>query len=385
MSLYNIVAPLLAHLDPERAHRLALFGLKVGLAPNGNPAHDVSALRTSVLGRTFPNPLGLAAGFDKNAEAPVALLRLGFGFVEVGTVTPYPQDGNRRPRIFRLPHDRAIINRLGFNNDGHDKVKTRLEALRAQNKPSESNIGRSSIVGVNLGAGRNSSDRIADYTRGFKVFGSLADYITINISSPNTPGLRTLQKPQELQTLIARLNEARHDKAEHDAPDTPLLVKIAPDLDEAALTTIAETALEGGIDGFIISNTTTAREGLHHPQSTQTAQEEGGLSGAPLMAPSTRMLAHLYRLTHGRLPLIGVGGIFSGADAYTKIRAGASLVQLYTGFAFEGPLLIERIKQEITACLARDGYTTIKDAIGSHAEQYALNKGHTWPPDNNSK
>ncbi len=346
--LYRFVGPLLRALDPETAHGLTLRTLKLGLAPRIRAPH-LPVLETSVFGLKFPNPLGIAAGFDKNAEAPDAMLRLGFGFAETGTVTPLPQAGNPRPRIFRLREDAAVINRLGFNNQGLEIYARRLAGRR--NRPG--------IVGANIGANKDSADRIADYLTCFERLAGLADYFTINVSSPNTPGLRGLQDRDMLQKLLEKLLTARARKQSH----VPLLLKIAPDLDEQALRDIAEVALDSGIDGMIISNTTLAREGLHSPNR----HEQGGLSGRPLFAPSTRMLRDVYRLTGGKLPLVGVGGVATGADAYAKIRAGASLVQLYTALVLAGPALAVNILYELASLLAKDGFATVGGAVGIDA------------------
>jgi dihydroorotate dehydrogenase len=316
-NLLNFGAGLLRRLPAETAHDLAL-------------------------GLDFPNPLGLAAGFDKNAAVPAAMARLGFGFVECGTVTPRPQPGNPRPRLFRLTEDRAVINRMGFNNAGMEKAARNLAQRGA------------GIVGINIGANKDSEDRIADYRTAFARLAPLADYVTINISSPNTPGLRGLQNKEELNRLVGIVLEAR------GAVQKPVLVKIAPDLDETALDEIAAVALLTGIDGLIASNTTIARP----PLQSAHFREAGGLSGAPLLAPSTAILKGMRRRVGNRLVLVGVGGIAGGADAYAKIRAGASLVQLYTALVYEGPGLVARIKSELAECLTRDGYDTVAEAVG---------------------
>jgi len=345
MDFFRLVSPLLGALEPERAHRLTILGLKSPLAPHD--AHpDPESLGQVVFGIHFKNPLGIAAGFDKNGEVPDAMLKMGMGFAEVGTVTPLPQSGNPRPRIFRLPEDRAVINRLGFNNAGHAALKHRLEAR----------CRRGGIVGVNIGANKDSEDRIADYEAGIQAFEGLASYFTVNISSPNTPGLRALQDRGSLETLIGRVLRARQGR-------TPVLLKIAPDLVLEDLNDIADVVLSHGLDGLIVSNTTISRDGLHAP----AADEAGGLSGAPLFRLSTHVLMQMYRLTNGRIPMIGVGGISSGEEAYAKIRAGASLVQLYTALVYEGPGLVARIKRELAALLARDGYSNIAEAIGADA------------------
>ncbi|MBS0280800.1 MAG: quinone-dependent dihydroorotate dehydrogenase [Proteobacteria bacterium] len=331
-------------LPAETAHRatVRLVGLLEPLL--ARPPADDARLGVSAFGFQFPNPVGLAAGFDKDAEVPDAMLKLGFGFVECGTVTPRPQAGNPRPRLFRLPEDGAVINRMGFNNQGMEAAAARLSARR-----------KTGIVGINIGANKDSADRIADYAKTFARLASLADYVTVNVSSPNTPGLRGLQNKDELARLLSTLMATRGGSG-----FKPVLLKIAPDLDEQALDDIAQTVAASGIEGIIISNTTIARP----PLKSAHAQEAGGLSGRPLLAPSTEMLRRMRRRVSANIVLIGAGGIFSGADAYEKIRAGASLVQLYTGLVYEGPGLVTRIKKELLACLTRDGFATIADAVG---------------------
>jgi dihydroorotate dehydrogenase len=352
-ALARAALPLLRCLPPETAHNLTLRALALGLVRA--PAAPADAiLRTTLWGREFPNPVGLAAGFDKNAAVPDAMLDLGFGFVEIGSVTPLPQKGNPRPRIFRIAEDGAVINRLGFNNDGIAAVAARLAARR------RSADGTGGIVGANIGKNRDAPDAAADYEAGVRAFAPLADYLVVNVSSPNTPGLRDLQRRREITLLIERLLAARRAAAPERPP--PLLVKIAPDLTEEERADLAEVALTSGIDGLIVSNTTVARPpGLRGGN----AHEPGGLSGKPLFAPSTALLAEMYRRTRGRVTLIGVGGVASGADAYAKIRAGASLVQLYTGLVYQGPGLVERIKGELAALLRRDGIAALADAVGS--------------------
>ncbi|MDK9722119.1 MAG: quinone-dependent dihydroorotate dehydrogenase [Rhodospirillales bacterium] len=349
LDLYCLAWPLLKRLDPEEAHRLAIKALACGLLPNLSRP-DPLMLKTLLWGLTFPNPIGLAAGFDKNAEAPDGLFRLGFGFVELGTVTPLPQEGNPKPRLFRLAEDEAIINRMGFNNDGAVAVRSRL--VRHKN--------RSGILGVNLGKNKTTEDAAADYEKGVMLLAPMADYVVVNISSPNTPGLRALQGRDALSALLGRTRSALKTAMPGKSP--PLLVKVAPDLEAQDRKDIADVALACAIDGLVVSNTTIAR-----PQSLKSAQcsETGGLSGKPLFVPSTEILADFYRLTAGRLPLIGVGGVASGADAYAKIRAGASLVQVYSALIYKGPMLIERIKSELCHLLRRDGFTRISDAVGA--------------------
>ena len=343
--LVDAVIAVLRLFPAESAHR-ATIGLAKIFAPllPAAPADD-PRLAVNVFGLSFPNPIGLAAGFDKNAQVPAAMRRFGFGFVECGTVTPRPQAGNSRPRLFRLNEDRAVINRMGFNNAGMEAAAARL-ASRV----------KGGIVGINIGANKDSADRIADYRAAFAALAPLADYVTVNVSSPNTPGLRGLQGKDELTALLTSLTEARAKLS----LNKPLLLKIAPDLEAPALDDIAAVIERAGIEGLIVSNTTIAR-----PASLKSlhAAEQGGLSGAPLFEPSTQILREMRRRT--KLPLIGVGGVGNGADAYAKIRAGASLVQLYSALAYRGPGLVTQIKRELLACLARDGFAKIGDAVGA--------------------
>jgi dihydroorotate dehydrogenase len=337
-------------LPPEAAHRLAIWGLGHGLVRR-RPADAWPTLATTLCGLALPNPLGLAAGFDKNAQGLPGLAGMGFGFIEIGTVTPLPQAGNPKPRLFRLPQDRALINRLGFNGEGLERVRARL-ALR---RPGWG------VVGVNIGANRDAADPTLDYVRCLRGLYPLVDYVTVNVSSPNTPGLRRLQHGSHLEALLAALIEARRELAKGPKP---ILLKIAPDLEADEERAIAETALAAGIDGLIVANTTLARPaGLR----SRHRDEAGGLSGAPLLAPSTAQLARMYRLTGGRLPLVGVGGIASGADAYAKVRAGASALQLYTALIFQGPAVVPRILAELAALLARDGHARLAAAVGGDA------------------
>ena len=345
--LSTVGRPVLTLLDPEFAHTLTIEVLS---RFNGepNPEPDDPRLRVQAFGLDFPNPVGLAAGFDKNAAATEAMLSFGFGFVEAGTVTPRPQEGNPKPRIFRLREDRAVINRLGFNNEGLESARARLTRLQ----------GRSGIRGINIGANKDASDRVADYVTGLTQLGPLASYVTVNISSPNTPGLRGLQNKSELQTLLSALGEARGKLPRR----VPLLVKIAPDLDDHACGDIAELALAHKLDGLIVSNTTIARPST---LKNRQANETGGLSGAPLFVRSTAVLRTIRRLTQGKITLIGVGGISSGADAFAKIKAGATLVQLYTALTYEGPTLITRIKRELLACMTREGHHALDTVVGA--------------------
>ncbi len=345
--LMDAGAALMRRLPPETAHRATLSLLKAAApllpaAPAGDPRLAVEAL-----GLKFPNPLGLAAGFDKDADVPDAMAKFGFGFVECGTVTPRPQAGNPKPRLFRLTEDRAVVNRMGFNNRGMDAMAARLKAR-----------ARRGILGINIGANKDSEDRPADYRTAFARLAGLADYVTINISSPNTPGLRGLQNRDELERLLGIVTAERARLS----LTVPILLKIAPDIAPDALDDIAATVLAAGVEGIILTNTTIAR-----PASLKSAQahQSGGLSGAPLFAPSTAILKSMRARTAGKLVLIGAGGVGSGADAYAKIRAGANLVQLYTALAFHGPGLIARINRELASLLARDGFAAVKDAVGA--------------------
>ncbi len=356
-----LTLPLLRRFDPEDAHRLAIGGLKMLPVPRAK--EDDPKLATGAFGLNFPNPVGMAAGFDKNAEVPDALLRLGFGFVEIGSVTPRPQDGNPRPRLFRLEDDSAIVNRMGFNNDGADPVLRRL-AHRAQ---------RGGIVGVNIGANKDSTDRTADYVRLIETFAPVASYFTLNVSSPNTPGLRNLQQAATLDNLLARVIEAR-DRVQADAGHTPLLLKIAPDLTLPELDDVVHIARARGIDGMIVSNTTLAR-----PKTLRDldgAKEQGGLSGRPLLRLSTRMVAETYVRTEGAFPLIGVGGIDSGGAALMKVRAGATLVQLYSSLVYRGLGLIEGIKADLLSTLRRTGRDSLSEIVGADA---AMITAEDWP------
>lgn len=348
MDAFSFCGPVLRRLDPETAHRLTLWGLERGLAPRDTAADD-PVLATAVWGLAFRNPLGIAAGFDKDARVVGPLLDLGLGFVEVGSVTPRPQPGNPRPRIFRLPADGAVINRLGFNNAGLEAARARLKAFRHAGTPA-------GPVGVNLGKNKDSADAAGDYALGAAALGPLADYLVVNVSSPNTPGLRALQGRARLEELLGRVMAALPQ------PAPPLLVKIAPDLTDEDKADIAAVSLSLGVSGLIATNTTIARP----TELTGAARAEaGGLSGRPLFAPATAVLGDLYRLTEGRIPLIGVGGVASGADAYRKIRAGASLVQLYTGLIYGGPGLVPRIKTELARLLRQDGFDSIAAAVGA--------------------
>lgn len=360
-ALFGLARPFLHALDPETAHGLALKGL--ALLPVRPAAPDDPRLAVMAFGRRFPNPVGLAAGFDKGAEAPDPLLGLGFGFVEVGGVTPRPQPGNPRPRLFRLTRDGAVINRFGLNSEGLAAVRARLERRR----------GRPGIVGVNIGANKETPDRVADYATCIRALAPLADFLTVNVSSPNTPGLRDLQGEAFLDELLARALEARDEAAGGTARPTPVLLKIAPDLTLDALDAIVATALKRRVDGLIVSNTTLARPASL--RETALAREAGGLSGRPLFAPSTRLLAQTHRRVEGRMPLIGVGGIDSAEAAWAKIRAGASLVQLYTALVYQGPVLIDDIKRGLVRKLEAENLASIALAVGRDASAIARGEG----------
>jgi dihydroorotate dehydrogenase len=349
-ALFGLGQALLHALDPERAHDLAVRSLELGIYPRAT-APDDPRLRQTLWGLSFLNPVGMAAGFDKDARVWSPLLATGFGFVEVGTLTPKRQKGNPSPRIFRSAGDGAIINRLGFNNEGHAAALPRLSGRRT------------GLVGVNVGAGKDSEDRIGDYVSGVARMSPVADYLTINISSPNTPGLRDLQAPGILAELLARVREARVSTAKRP----PLLVKLAPDIADADLPDIVRVIQAHGVDGIVVSNTTLSRDGL---KNRAFAAETGGLSGRPLFARATRMLARVYGLTEGKLPLIGVGGIDSGAAAVAKIRAGASLLQLYTGLVFEGPKLIGEIKQALVKAMQEAKADSLSALVGRDAARW---------------
>ncbi|GGC83369.1 quinone-dependent dihydroorotate dehydrogenase [Chelatococcus reniformis] len=347
----------LVALDPEDAHRLTIKGL--ALAPRLAPSADDPRLAVEAFGLSFPNPVGLAAGFDKNADVPDAMLGLGFGFVEVGTLTPLAQSGNPRPRLFRLPADRGVINRLGFNNEGHAAALAKLEQR----------AGRPGLVGVNIGANKDAADRVADYVAGVYAFGGCASYFTVNVSSPNTPGLRDLQRQAALDDLLARVIAARDDVAAQGFPRRPVLLKIAPDLWLDELDGIVAVCRQRRIDGLIVSNTTVSR-----PETLADrvgAAHAGGLSGAPLFRLATRMLAEAYLRIEGSFPLVGVGGIDGAAAAWTKIEAGASLVQFYSAMVYEGPLLVRAVKRGLVERLARDGQP-LRAMVGRNAQAIAI-------------
>jgi dihydroorotate dehydrogenase len=360
ISLFEHLArPLFRVLDPERAHLVAIAALKH--APLPEPPPDHPRLAVQAFGLSFPNPIGMAAGFDKHAEAPDALFRLGFGHVEVGSITPQPQPGNPKPRVFRLDADEGVINRYGFNSQGAEAALGRLAARAA----------RGGIIGVNIGANKETTDKGADYVRLIETFAPVASYFTVNISSPNTPGLRDLQQAAALDDLLARVIAAR-DRAALRAGPAPVLLKIAPDLTLSELDDVVAVARRRHLDGMIVGNTTLSRlRSLRSPQS----REAGGLSGKPLFALSTRMLAETFVRAEGAFPLIGVGGISSGADAVKKIRAGAVLLQLYSALVFRGAGLIGEIKRDLLAALMRDN-VSIADLAGRDAPQLT---GEPWP------
>ncbi len=337
---------LLNRLDPEFAHGLALRGLHTPFAPLPGPVTS-PRLKTTLAGIEMPNPIGVAAGFDKNATALAPLMQAGFGFLEVGAATPKPQPGNPRPRLFRLRKDRAAINRFGFNNGGIEVIADRL-ADRPEGIP----------VGLNIGANKDSADRSRDFAEVMKVARTLVDFATVNVSSPNTEKLRDLQGAEALGVLLAGVMA--------EAGKVPVFLKIAPDLSDEEIAEVAGVAVEAGVAGIIATNTTLSREGL----TGRHRDEAGGLSGRPLFVPSTRVLARLYKETGGALPLIGVGGVASAADAYAKIRAGASAVQLYTAMVFYGLSLAHRIARGVDEMLGRDGFSSVADAVGSGVEDW---------------
>ena len=342
MALYPLFRPLAFALDAERAHRLTIRALK--LLPPGHPPRPDPMLAIELAGIHFPNPVGLAAGFDKDAEVFRQMLGMGFGFVEVGTLTPRPQQGKPRPRLFRLREDEAVINRMGFNNRGQAAAAGRL-ARRDRG---------AGIVGINIGANKDSPDRIADYAAGVRAMAGLADYLTVNISSPNTPGLRALQDKGALDELLAAVAEAR-------SAGPPLFLKVAPDLEPVDIDDIARIAINRGMDALIVANTTLSRPAL----ASAHREESGGLSGAPLRDLALQQLRDFRRATGSILPLIAAGGIGSGADAFARIKAGASLVQLYSALVYQGPGLAKRINRDLKALLAREGFARLTDAIGT--------------------
>ncbi|KAM8945967.1 dihydroorotate dehydrogenase (quinone), mitochondrial [Pelodytes ibericus] len=350
-------------VPPELAHTLSVRLVALGLLPRIKN-HDSEELEVLVLGHRFRNPVGVAAGFDKHGEAVDGLFKMGFGFVEIGSVTPNPQEGNPAPRVFRLPEDQAIINRYGFNSHGVDAVRQRLQKRRE--KQTLLTAGGMPL-GINLGKNKTSEDAAADYTRGVQELGPLADYLVINVSSPNTPGLRELQGREQLRHLLAKVVKARNSLQSNHRP--ALLVKIAPDLSKTDKEDIATVLTELGIDGLIVSNTTISRPPtLQDPQSC----EAGGLSGAPLRDMATETVREMYSLTAGKIPIIGVGGVSSGLDALEKIRAGASLVQLYTALTYQGPPIVGRVRRELKILLLEQGFSSVSEAVGADHRSTAL-------------
>lgn len=355
--LFNLAKPVLHALDPETAHRATICALKTGLV-KGHGGTDDARLKVTLWQRNFPNPVGLAAGFDKNAEVIAPMMSHGFGFVECGTVTPRPQDGNPRPRVFRDPRHEAVINRMGFPGDGLDVFKRNLEKfLSVTPRPT-------GLVGLNIGMNKTQKEPAKDYCHLVRSLGPYADYFTVNISSPNTPGLRNLQERDNFIDLIGQIMAERKRSCGTQNPP-PLLVKLSPDLRDEQVEELAKASLDSGIDGLILTNTTLDRPDYLPPEF---AAQQGGLSGEPLCDKSTEVIAKFYRATDGKLPIIGVGGISSAQDAYDKIRAGASLVQLYSALVFHGPALVDDIKSGLLRLMDRDGVRNITDAIGAHSK-----------------
>ena len=352
----SLLRPALFCMDAEQAHGIGIKVLESGLMPSPTLVLD-SRLAVAVCGLRFPNPIGMAAGFDKNAQVPDALLRLGFGFAEAGTITPKPQDGNPKPRVFRLVEDKAVVNRLGFNNEGHDAAFARLSARR----------GKAGIVGVNIGANKETLDRINDYVLGIKRFYSLASYFTVNISSPNTPGLRDLQARASLAELLSKVMTERDAQGAKSGKIIPVFLKIAPDLAEGDLEDVAAEVLANRVEGVIVSNTTLSRAGLRNAN----ARETGGMSGVPLFERSTIALAKMRKLLGNQAAIVGVGGINSAETALAKIEAGADLVQLYTGFIYEGPSLANDICAGLSRTLDRDGTKSVTDYKGRTTDAWA--------------
>lgn len=345
----------LLKMEPETAHGATINALRMGLGPKGAPDNPQLAIR--FCGLDLPNPIGMAAGFDKNAQVPQALARVGFGFVEVGTVTPRPQGGNPTPRIFRIPEAQGVINRLGFNNEGHEAAFERLKGR----KPGH-------VVGVNIGANKDSEDFVADYVAGVVTFSPLADYLTANISSPNTPGLRNLQTDEALERLLGAIVETRAGQPRQ----TPILLKIAPDLDEAQMDGIARVVLASGIDGLIVSNTTLSRDPV---KGMGNADEAGGLSGKPLFALATQRLAQMRQRLGPDFPIIGVGGIHSAQSAIAKLEAGANVIQLYSALVYSGMGLLEEIKHGLTQVIAARGLSSVSEVSNAHVDDWASGRG----------
>ena len=364
---YSLAKQALFALEPEAAHRLSVLALKSRVLP-GCPAGLDARLAVTTAGLSFANPVGIAAGFDKNAEVPMEILRLGYGFAEIGSVTPKPQAGNPGQRIFRLPASRAVINRLGFNNEGHARVLRRLQAIGTD---------RPGPIGVNVGANKDAEDRIADYALGIETFYPVADYFTVNISSPNTPGLRDLQARDNLQALLESVLMARQVADEKTGLRKPVFLKVAPDLAPEDLADIADLARQNPLDGLVVSNTTLSRRGLNPDRPDRHIDEAGGLSGRPLFERSTIVLARLRQLVGPGMTIIGVGGIDSAQTALDKVRAGADLVQLYTGFVYQGPGLIRAILSGLSAAVEQEGAASIAALRDSRLSEWA---GRDLPP-----
>ena len=347
--MFSVLRPFLFKLDPETTHDLAIKSLKFNYLPRKMfEVEDEQILNIELLGKNFPNPIGLAAGFDKSGEVYNSLLKFGFGFIEIGTVTPLKQFGNPKPRIFRLEDDSALINRLGFNNDGIEIIKNRIKSEK-----------KKGVVGINIGPNKNTKDQKNDFCIGLKNFFDIADYITINISSPNTEGLRDFHDQEKLEDLLLALNKIKSE----NKINIPLLLKISPDIKDNQISEIADTAIKNDISGIILTNTTNSNK---DKLISDFKKEEGGLSGEPLQQISTNMIKKFYKQLNGKIPIIGVGGVNSGKSAYEKIIAGASLLQLYTGLVYKGPSIVKNIKKELIQILKVEGLNNIKDAIGKN-------------------
>ena len=347
--MFSVLRPFLFKLDPETTHDLAIKSLKFNYLPRKMfEVEDEQILNIELLGKNFPNPIGLAAGFDKSGEVYNSLLKFGFGFIEIGTVTPLKQFGNPKPRIFRLEDDGALINRLGFNNDGIEIIKNRIKSEK-----------KKGVVGINIGPNKNTKDQKNDFCLGLKNFFDIADYITVNISSPNTEGLRDFHDQEKLEDLLLALNKIKSE----NKINIPLLLKISPDIKDNHISEIADTAIKNDISGIILTNTTNSNK---DKLISDFKKEEGGLSGEPLQQISTNMIKKFYKQLNGKIPIIGVGGVNSGKSAYEKIIAGASLLQLYTGLVYKGPSIVKNIKKELIQILKVEGLNNIKDAIGKN-------------------
>ena len=347
--MFSVLRPFLFKLDPETTHDLAIKSLKFNYLPRKMfEVEDEQILNIELLGKNFPNPIGLAAGFDKSGEVYNSLLKFGFGFIEIGTVTPLKQFGNPKPRIFRLEDDSALINRLGFNNDGIEIIKNRIKSEK-----------KKGVLGINIGPNKNTKDQKNDFCLGLKNFFDIADYITVNISSPNTEGLRDFHDQEKLEDLLLALNKIKSE----NKINIPLLLKISPDIKDNQISEIAVTAIKNDISGIILTNTTNSNK---DKLISDFKKEEGGLSGEPLQQISTNMIKKFYKQLNGKIPIIGVGGVNSGKSAYEKIIAGASLLQLYTGLVYKGPSIVKNIKKELIQILKVEGLNNIKDAIGKN-------------------